>query len=49
MVPRENLSNGLEEIKVPLDLTTAAIRMYENVIANFKSIEGWSEEIKCNI
>ena len=24
-------------------------RLYENVIANLKTTEGWSEEIKCNI
>ena len=26
-----------------------AIRLYENVIAKFKSNEGWSKDIKCNI
>ena len=45
MVPRKNLWNRLEEIKVPLELRVAAIRMYENVIAKFKNIEGWSKEI----
>jgi hypothetical protein len=49
MVPRKNLWNRLEEIKVPLDLRVAAIRMYENVISEFKNIEGWSKEIICNI
>jgi hypothetical protein len=49
MVPRKNLWNRLEEIKVPLELRAAAIRMYENVIAKFKNIEGWSKEINCNI
>ena len=49
MVPRKNLWNRLEEIKVPLELRVAAIRMYENVIAKFKSTEGWSKEINCNI
>ena len=49
MVPRKNLWNRLEEIKVPLELRVAAIRMYENIIAKFKNIEGWSKEINCNI
>ena len=49
MVPRKNLWNRLEEIKVPLELRVVAIRMYENVIAKFKNIEGWSKEINYNI
>ena len=49
MVPRKNLWNRLEEIKVPLELRAAAIRMYKNVIAKFKNTEGWSKEINCNI
>jgi len=49
MVPRYNLWNRLEELKVPLELRTAAIRLYENVIAKLKSNEGWLKGIKCNI
>jgi hypothetical protein len=49
MVPRKNLWNRMEQIKVPLELRVAAIRMYENVIAKFKNSEGWSKEINCNI
>jgi len=49
MVPRKNLWNRLEEIKVSLELRVAAIRMYENVIAKLKNTEGWSKEINCNI
>jgi hypothetical protein len=49
MVPRKNLWNRLEEIKVPLDLRVVAIRMYENIIAKFKNIEGCSKEINYNI
>ncbi len=49
MVPRKNLWNRLEEIKVPLELRAVAIRMYENVIAKFKNTEGWSKEINYNI
>jgi hypothetical protein len=40
MVPRKKLWNRFEEIKVPLELRVVAIRMYENVIAKFKNIEG---------
>jgi len=36
MVPRKNPWNRLKEIKVPLELRDAAIRMYENVISKFK-------------
>jgi hypothetical protein len=49
MVPRKNLWNRLEEIKVPLELRVIVIRMYENIIAKFKNTEGWSKEINCNI
>ena len=35
-VPRNNLWNKLEELKVPLKLRAATIRLYENVIAKFK-------------
>ena len=48
-VPRNNLWNILEELKVPFELRAAAIRLYENVISNLKSNEGWSKDIKCNI
>jgi hypothetical protein len=40
MVPRKNLWNMLEEIKVPLELRVVAISMYENVISNFQNTEG---------
>ena len=39
MVPRKNLWNRLEEIKVPLELKVAAIKMYEKFIAKFKNTE----------
>ena len=48
-VPRNNLWNRLEELRVPFELRVAAIRLYENVIAKFKTNEGWSKDIKCNI
>jgi hypothetical protein len=40
IVPRKNLWNRLEEIKVSLKLRVVAIRMYENIIAKVKNIEG---------
>ena len=49
MVPRNNLSNRLEELKVPFELRVVAIRLYEKVIANFKNNEGWTLDINCNI
>jgi hypothetical protein len=49
MVPTKNLWNRLEEIKVPLELRAAEIRMYENIIPKFKNTEGWSKEINYNI
>ena len=48
-VPRNNLWNRLEELKVPFELRATAIRLYENVIAKLKRNEGWSRDIKCNI
>jgi len=39
-VLRNNLCNRLEELKVPFELRDAAIRLYENFIAKFKSNEG---------
>ena len=48
-VPRNNLWNRLEELKVPFELRVATIRLYENAIAKFKSNEGWLKDIKCNI
>ena len=49
MLPRNILWNILEELKFPFELRVAAIRLFENVIAKFKSNEGWSKDIKCNI
>ena len=48
-VPRNNLWNRLEELKVPSKLRAAATKLYENVIAKFISNEGWTKDIKCNI
>ena len=39
-IPRNNLWNRLEELKVPFELRVASIRLYENVIAKFMSNEG---------
>jgi hypothetical protein len=49
MVPRKNLWNRLEEIKVPLELRVSSIRMYDNFISKFKTTKGCSKDIKCNI
>ena len=48
-VPRNNLWNRLGELKVPFELRVVTIRLYENVIAKFKSNGGLSRDIKCNI
>jgi hypothetical protein len=48
-IPRTNLWNRLEEIKFPSGLRVVMIKLYENVISKFRSIKGWSKEIKCNI
>ena len=40
IVPRKNLWDRLEEIKVPFKLRVAAIRLYENAISKFKNTEG---------
>ena len=38
-VPRNNLWNRLEELKVPSELRVVVIRLYENGIAKFKNNE----------
>ena len=38
-VPRNNLWNRLEELKVPIELRVVVIMLYEKVIAKFKSTE----------
>ena len=48
-VPRNNLWNRLEELKVPFELRFITIRLYKNVITKFKTNEGWLKNIKCNI
>jgi hypothetical protein len=49
IVPRTNLWNQLKEIKVLFKLRVVVIRLYENVISNFKNIKGWLEKNNCNI
>ena len=39
-MPRNNLWNRLEEIKVPFELRVVAIRLYKKVISKFKNNEG---------
>ena len=48
-VPRNNVWNRLEELKVHFELRATAIRLYENVIAKFKNNEGWLKDIKCTM
>ena len=48
-VPRNNLWNRLEELKVPFELRFTAVRLYEKVISNFKNNEGWTMNTNCNI
>jgi hypothetical protein len=48
-VLRKNLWDRLEETKLPIELRATTIRLYENVIANFRNIKGWLEEINYNI
>jgi len=48
-VPRTNLWNRLEELKVPFKLRATAVRLYKKVISKFRNTEGWSKEIHCNI
>ena len=48
-VPRNNLWNRLEDLKVPFALRASIVRLYENAISKFKRNEGWLKDIKCNI
>jgi len=48
-VPRNNLWNRLEELKVPFELIATTIRLYDNVISKLNSNEGCLKDIKCNI
>jgi hypothetical protein len=38
--PRTNLWNILEEIKYPFKLRVVAIRLYKNIISNFRNTKG---------
>ena len=48
-VPRINLWNRLEELKVPFELRVVAIRLYEKVISKIKNNEVCTTNIHCNI
>ena len=48
-VPRNNLWNKLEELKVRFELRVITIRLYEKVISKFKDNEGWTTYKNCNI
>ena len=45
MVPRKNLWNMLEEIKVPLELNDAAIRMYETLLISLKTLRSGQKRL----
>jgi hypothetical protein len=48
-LPRTNLWNRLEELKVPFKLRATTIRLYEKFIVKFRNTKGWSEENNYNI
>jgi hypothetical protein len=49
IVPRKNLWDRLEEIKVSFHLRDSSIRLYNNIVSKFKNTKGWSKEINYNI
>ena len=49
IVPRTNLWNILEGLKVPFELRVVAIRLHRKFISNFKNNEGWTTYINFNI
>lgn len=40
IIPRANLWNKLEKLKVPFELKVVVIRLYKNVIAKFRNNKG---------
>ena len=48
-MPRNNMWNRLQELKIHFELRAATIRLYKKVISKFKSNEGWTTDINCNI
>ena len=48
-IPRNNLWNRIEDLKVPFELRVSVITLYEKVISKFKNNEGWTTDINCNI
>jgi len=44
-----NIWKRLEELIVPLELRVFLTRLYDNVIANINTIDGWLEEINWNL
>jgi hypothetical protein len=41
-MPRSNLWNMLEELKVPFELRVVEVRLCKNVIVKFTNTKGWS-------
>lgn len=48
-VPRDKLSQRLEEIMVPPEIRIFVIYLYETVISKLKTDDRWYKDIKCNI
>ena len=48
-VPRNNMWNRLEKLKVPFELRDSMIWLYEKVISKFKNNEEWKTDLSCNI
>ena len=48
-MPRNSSWNRLEELKVPFELRSVAIRLYKKVISKFKNNQGWTRDMNCNI
>jgi len=46
---KSNIWTKLEELKVSFELRATTIRLYENILAKCKKIEGRSEDINCNL
>jgi len=49
IILRTNLCKSIEEMMAPFDFMVVVRRLYENFISKLRTIEGWSEETKCNI
>ena len=48
-MPRTNLWNSLEELKVLFELRDVVRRLYKNIIVKCMNTESWLEDINCNL